>query len=67
MTDKYHCDNHKLDLVCRGCVKAWITRHDAMKTFLEDIYFNPSEHKNTHHLSSDVGLLLKELGLIKNE
>lgn len=31
----YKCEDHRLDLVCRGCVKAWIARHDKLLEFVK--------------------------------
>lgn len=33
----YKCENHKIDLVCHGCVRAWIRRHDMMLAFIRDL------------------------------
>lgn len=37
MKDLYKCDDHKIDLVCMGCVNAWIARHDKMLDFVKII------------------------------
>lgn len=35
--NKYKCENHKLDLVCQGCVKVFIARHDKMLEFIRGL------------------------------
>lgn len=58
---KYKCDNHKIDLVCRGCVKAWIARHDAMLSFIKDIITDGRTIQDQEEATE----LLKEIGEIK--
>lgn len=39
MSSIYKCTNHKLDLICPGCVKAWIARHDRMLKFVNKCFY----------------------------
>lgn len=55
----YHCENHKLDLVCRGCLKAWIARHDKLLAFVKEIASN-NYQDNIYDLEARD--LLKEIG-----
>jgi len=37
MNNPYKCENHKLDIICLGCVKVWIARHNKMLEFIMNI------------------------------
>jgi len=58
----YKCEDHHLDLVCRGCVKAMIKRYDVMAKFIFKLVDNHTEFEGTDHISWDAALLLKEIG-----
>lgn len=63
--DPYKCEDHKIDLVCSGCVKAWIARHDKMLEFIEKIAFYPNEFEELSHASCDATEILKEIGKLR--
>lgn len=60
----YKCENHKLDLCCIGCVKAWIARHDRMLEFLKNEISLRKYICTTNHavLLDNAEKLLKEIG-----
>lgn len=58
------CDSHKLDLICGGCVKAWIARHDKMEDFIKKIAFDDNEFKGEYPITWKAEELLREIGLI---
>jgi len=70
--NQYKCEDHHLDLVCRGCVKAWIARHDEMKIFIHNIslpYLSLNEIESLVERRDDIALiainareLLKKIG-----
>ncbi len=62
---KYKCENHKLDLCCLGCVRAWITRHDAMKEFILELARHNSSEGCEERLCVKAFELLKEIGEIE--
>lgn len=74
MTDsEYKCENHSLDLVCRGCMKAWIARHDKLLEFVKSMNMraSPGEvysefHNGWAQRVNDIGIeakkLLQEIG-----
>lgn len=60
---KYKCENHKLDIACLGCIKAWIARHDRMLEFVK----SSLEHtcylcKSDCCIPCNVKELLKQIG-----
>jgi hypothetical protein len=68
---KYKCDhsagskeNHNMTLVCEGCLKAWIARHDKMKEILIRIYKGACCAVCNCH-SCDALYTLRELGFEK--
>ncbi len=58
---KYKCTDHKLDLVCPGCVRAWITRHDKPLEFVKWCKETASCHACDHQALL-AAKLLKEIG-----
>lgn len=42
-TNPYKCTDHHINLICQGCVIAWIARHNRMKDFIKDIANNEYE------------------------
>ena len=65
MNPEYKCEEHKLDLVCQGCMKAWIARHDRMLKFIKKICYEHTDFEETAHISWDAAELLKEIGKLK--
>lgn len=61
----YICKNHKIDIVCTGCVEAWINRHDKMKIFLKKM-IEPIKDRDDYFecWQEEAKELLKEIGLI---
>lgn len=68
---KYKCENHQLDLICRGCMKAWIARHDRMLKYLKtlgwlDTYTDEDiaefNHNGSYLEAKEARDLLKEIG-----
>lgn len=59
MTDSiYKCENHSLDLVCRGCMKAWIARHDKMLEFVKEIVkYWECDPRHAEQLLKEIGEL----------
>ena len=69
---KYKCETHKLDLICRGCMKAWIARHEKMAEFIRKINdnFNLSTTdedslKFLAEIEYEAYILLDEIGELK--
>lgn len=63
MTDSiYKCENHSLDLVCRGCMKAWIARHDKMLEFVKDLSQTTDVLGDVTQMAKIAKSLLKEIG-----
>ena len=61
----YKCTYHNLDLLCIGCIKAWIARHDRMLEFIKKF---ATEKEGDFSLCNDDAIeLLKELGLNENK
>jgi len=60
-TNPYKCESHKLDLVCRGCMQAWIARHNKLLEFVKSISKN-SCCINCQCLACDALELLREIG-----
>lgn len=58
----YRCEEHRLDLICPGCVNAWISRHDKMLEFVKKIAYQRTEHEEMAQISWDAQDLLKEIG-----
>ena len=67
----YKCEQHKIDLICAGCVRAWIARHDRMLEFIKNIgwchRYTDEEIKDFndvgHYLEAkEARDLLKEIG-----
>lgn len=61
-SNPYKCETHKLDLICPGCVNAWIARHDRMLGFIKQIVYHHTKFEETAHISWDAHELLKEIG-----
>jgi len=57
MTNKYKCSSHKLDFICRGCVRAWIARHNKLLEFVKEVSNNDG-----YCFTPDAKELLKEIG-----
>jgi hypothetical protein len=60
----YKCESHRLDLICPGCVKAWISRHDRMLGFIKQIVHNHTKFKETSDMSLEGYKVLKEIGKV---
>jgi len=61
------CENHKLDICCLGCVKAWIARHDKMLEFIKKLTDESYSHfENENEINWVATELLIEIGVIKN-
>ena len=77
MNNKYKCDHtpgsprtdeQTLDLICRGCIRAYMQREKAMLAFIESISnyfnFNESEYEFMKFYTEkeyEAGNLLKEM------
>ncbi len=59
---EYKCNDHKLDIACLGCIKAWIARHDKMLNFIRKICYDHTDYEETAHISWEATELLKEIG-----
>lgn len=67
--NEYKCDNHKLNIACLGCIRAWINRHDKMLEFVKEIYnlkfdtlVSMKEAIHNDHISKQAEKILKEIG-----
>lgn len=59
----YKCSDHHLNLVCQGCMMAWIARHNRMKDFLFKM-IEPLKDRDDYFESwqEDAKELLNEIG-----
>ena len=69
MKPEYKCEKHKLDIVCVGCMKAWIARHDKMMGFIKKLS-NMSENsahdcKECYCIACQAKVILQEIGKLK--
>jgi hypothetical protein len=71
--NNYQCDHtpgtnltkdQHLDLICRGCLRGWMNRHNAMKQFVEQVSKLEGDPATTfrYYLIERANELLKELG-----
>ena len=58
----FKCENHKLDLICRGCVRAWMNRHNALLDFVKkaSCFDMPDDPRL---LAKEALILLKKIGV----
>jgi len=50
---EYKCESHKIDLVCLGCVKAWIARHDKLVEFVKSLMCQQDDVHTTECSKAD--------------
>ena len=62
MINKYKCNSHNLDLICKGCVKAWIARHDQMLDFIKYHAFLHLSDNDIEKMKNDDSLDSYQLG-----